>query len=288
MNYKILFIFIIILTTIFIGCNLKNENKFTIIVMPDTQNEIKNYPYVFSSQINWINDNKGPLNIKYVISVGDIVDDANSIDQWNNFNKGMSILEKNDIPYFLVPGNHDYPLNNFKRYFPKNRLPSYDSSNNSFLGFSTFSFGNNNYTLLGLGFCPRKYDIDLANAKVKNRDNIIRVTHGFLNATKVRYAHLCGSTEYIWDGLIRNNPNFIMVLSGHVHNESRRQDLNKFNQTVYQLLADYQDDVYGGNGWLRIMTFYPDKKEVHIKTYSPSEKRYKTSRESDFILNYKS
>jgi hypothetical protein len=57
---------------------------------------------------------------------------------------------------------------------------------------------------------------------------------------------------------------------------------------VQQVLADYQNDYIGrgGSGYLRIMTFYPGKKEIRNLTYSPSLDHYLTRPESQFTLTY--
>jgi hypothetical protein len=35
------------------------------------------------------------------------------------------------------------------------------------------------------------------------------------------------------------------------------------------MLADYQMDPHGGDGWLRVMKIYPDENVIRVKTYSP-------------------
>ena len=54
------------------------------------------------------------------------------------------------------------------------------------------------------------------------------------------------------------NPNLRFMLSGHVHDESRRTDVVN-GRTVFQMLADYQDRASGGEGWLRILRFVPGR-----------------------------
>ena len=64
------------------------------------------------------------------------------------------------------------------------------------------------------------------------------------------------------------NPNLHFMLSGHVHDESRRIDIVN-GQPVFQMLADYQDRASGGEGWLRILRFVPADDKVYVQTYSP-------------------
>jgi hypothetical protein len=58
--------------------------------------------------------------------------------------------------------------------------------------------------------------------------------------------------------------------TGHYHGEARRNDNNSCGEPVHQILADYQDDPNGGDGWLRMMTFRPELNQVDVITYSPT------------------
>ncbi len=53
---------------------------------------------------------------------------------------------------------------------------------------------------------------------------------------------------------------------------------------TYSLLSDYQYDDNGGNGNLRIMTFYPSINTVQVQTYSPYTGRYETDDDSLFTI----
>jgi len=56
---------------------------------------------------------------------------------------------------------------------------------------------------------------------------------------------------------------------------------------VHQILADYQ--VYGntgGDGYLRVMQFFPTDRVVHIRTYSPYLNAFLSNPDNDFVLNY--
>ena len=53
---------------------------FTIIALPDTQNEAEYFPAVFTSQTQWIADNKTLENIVFVTHLGDIVNTADRHD----------------------------------------------------------------------------------------------------------------------------------------------------------------------------------------------------------------
>lgn len=79
----------------------------------------------------------------------------------------------------------------------------------------------------------------------------------------------------IWEKLVQPSTNIEMVLCGHISGEGYKLDRNKAGKSVHQVLFDAQSmggghrDGNGGDGWLRILEFYPDGKTVKLKTFSP-------------------
>ena len=86
-----------------------SSSKFKIAVLPDTQNYSSDHPEIFKAQTQWIADNWEKENIKYVVHLGDIVNN-NNIPQWENANAAMRTLD-GVVPYSVVPGNHDIGAN---------------------------------------------------------------------------------------------------------------------------------------------------------------------------------
>ncbi|MGA1265915.1 MAG: hypothetical protein ACO32J_01910, partial [Phycisphaerales bacterium] len=54
---------------------------------------------------------------------------------------------------------------------------------------------------------------------------------------------------------------------------------------VHEILADYQDDPNGGDGWLRIMKFDTFAGTIDVDTFSPTLQAIRTADESDFTLS---
>ncbi|GAB3018430.1 metallophosphoesterase [Niabella terrae] len=81
--------------------------------------------------------------------------------------------------------------------------------------------------------------------------------------------------KQIWEKLVQPATNIEMVLCGHINGEGYRADKNLSGKTVHQMLFDMQMEGgghlqgNGGDGWLRILEFYPDDKTVKVKTFSP-------------------
>jgi len=305
---RIRIIIIVLLFIILIAINLENftynaavfkidEESFTIIILPDTQKYSESYPYIFSKQTKWIAKNKEKLNIVMVVHVGDIVDDFDNLKQWKNANQSLSILDENNIPYIIIPGNHDFDTSNdnysfYDLFFPVSRFSGRDwyggSYNNYRNNYQIISVNGVKYIFIGLDFCPSKDELKWANKVLFNNPDhkAILITHGYLGKNIKRDIHLCGSTEYIWSDFIKHHENLQFVLCGHYHSQYLRTDINLYSKNVHQILADYQTDTEGGMGFLRVMEFVPQKDKIYVKTYSPYTKSFKRGSENEFVLNY--
>ena len=87
--------------------------------------------------------------------------------------------------------------------------------------------------------------------------------------------------QEVWEKLIVKNDQIFMVVCGHAWNptvngvsvsENVRIGMNEAGHTVYQVLSDYQGNTsasVGGDGWLRLMEFDLDARNIHFTTFSP-------------------
>ncbi len=265
--------------------------QFTIIAMPDTQHYSEAYPEIFTVQTEWIVANKAARNIAFVTHEGDIVEHNSLAAEWERANSSLSLLD-GVVPYGMGPGNHDQPTTLYNQYFPWTRYapePWYgghyqDLNDNN---FQLFSAGGLDFVIVHLAFCPPAGAVAWADGVLKAYPGRIGIvtTHGYLNELAQRSVHGCTSTQYLWDGLAVPNPNLHFMLSGHVHDESRRAD-ELHGHPVFQMLADYQDRPEGGEGWLRILRFVPAEDKVHVTTYSPWLNQYETDANSQFSLDF--
>ena len=80
-------------------------------------------------------------------------------------------------------------------------------------------------------------------------------------------------------------PNFFLMIGGHLSNETVRYDTFE-ERTVYTMLVNYQSRPNGGDGWLRLLEFSPERGEIHGETYSPTLDSWETDADSDFVLDY--
>jgi len=93
-------------------------------------------------------------------------------------------------------------------------------------------------------------------------------------APHVKLPH-ANNGQQIWEKLVNPSSNIEMVLCGHIAGEGYRMDKNQAGKPVHQILFDAQSmgggsrSGNGGDGWIRILEFFPDGKTVKIKTFSP-------------------
>jgi hypothetical protein len=94
--------------------------------------------------------------------------------------------------------------------------------------------------------------------------------------------------DEMWRTFISQHPNIFLVLNGHTHGWGRRADIGVHGNLVNQVLADYQSETRGGNGYLRILRFRPWLNQIAVSTYSPYVNQWRTDSGNQFTLTYKS
>jgi Predicted phosphohydrolases len=230
------------------------DGAFSLVVLPDTQIYSERFPELFQAQTEWIVAQKQARNIVGVVHLGDITNRATPA-EWENARAAMSILD-GQVPYFLVPGNHDYSEQGkctdrttlLSDYFPVERfrgLPTFggtydkepDRLENS---YHQVTACGQKLLFLCLEYGPRKDVVRWANAVVEaNPDaQVILVTHAYMYHDDTRYdwktygknqrwnphaypiAAATGDDvmdgEELWTNLVSKHKNFIMTINGHV------------------------------------------------------------------------
>jgi hypothetical protein len=122
-----------------------------------------------------------------------------------------------------------------------------------------------------------------------NRRAIIS-THKFLSDDNTLNSS-SGNVQAVLDNILQKHCNVFLILSGHYYSgatpgEAERDEINACGKPVYLRMSNYQEDVNGGNGFLRMMTFHPKTNTIDVKTYSPVTNEYKTDADSQFTLAY--
>lgn len=308
----LLLIFLIAIFSIilFYSKNLlkKNNYYFTFIVLPDTQKYTMYHPDIFKNQTEWIVKNVKKLNIKFVSHLGDIVQSGSlNKNEWIIASKALSLLENNNIPYSLIPGNHDVDIvdnpdakfSTYNHFFPVNRFikkPWFGGNYKNYQNnYQLITIENYQFIILNLEVDPTNDILEWASQilnKYKNKYAII-TTHAYLNDNgerlkKPHFRKNGNSGEQIWDKLIKNHCNIFLVISGHAHSidgENHLISINNCNKKAIQIVQDFQDREKGGNGLLRIYKFYPIKKKLYIETYSTTSNYYEKDKNSKLTFN---
>ncbi|MCS3795177.1 metallophosphoesterase [Niastella sp. OAS944] len=147
------------------------------------------------------------------------------------------------------------------------------------------------FLLFSLEFAPRAAILAWTKqvaARPVYRDHIaIVITHSYLNSTgerieKENYAVADASYgETIYKEVIKPSGNIRFVFSGHIGNSDEhrdqvgyRLDTNVAKKEIHQVVFNAQREGggwhgNGGDGWLRILEFLPDKRTIKVYTFSP-------------------
>jgi hypothetical protein len=267
------------------GRSASCPEPFRIVVLPDSQCAVDKFPEVLNSTCDWIVANRKTLNIQYVLHVGDMVERGADESMWQKFDGSMTRLEKGGVPYILAVGNHDFGGNEaasgrlglYEKYFPLSRfsgLPSFGGNapaGSNANSYHTFRAGGCNWLVLSLVYNPPDYILDWGNRVIAAHPNhqVIVLTHSYLEH-KGRDV----SGERIWNKLVRQYPNVLMVICGHLSTVNY-VDKGDQGNTVYQMLFDWQNPQSAEmNSYCAILEIDPLQHTISVKSYSPEFNKY--------------
>lgn len=296
---------------------------WSLVVLPDTQNYAAKYPDLFLQQTRWIAENASALNIRFVVHVGDVTS-TNSPSQYALASAAFKILYDADVPFMVVPGNHDYEGAGDSRnsHFSEYILPSsYEhseevgffepgSTNNS---WHIISSGNYKYLFLGLEFGPRAEVVEWAKKVTEaHPDSLtILVTHAFLYYDNTRYdweakgdaqrwnphsypmAELPGGVndgQELWEKLVYEDPHAGLVLSGHTLGDGvgHVEEDGRYGNTIHQILANYQTGTSSafpnGGGGMMRIIQFTHPARASVVTYSPYYDALVVDEQNDFYI----
>lgn len=291
-------------------------DPWTLVVLPDTQGYTYVYPEVWYAQTRWIAEHAVEQNVQLIAHVGDVTE-WNTPGEWDNAARGLADLE-GVAPLMIVPGNHDYDVtmervSRLSQYWTPDEAratPTFgglfqpDKTDNSYL---VTQIRGQPWLVLGLEWGPRDAVLDWAAGVLDAHadHHVVIVTHAYTYLDNRRYDWATygnqqlynphnytsgvpwpevNDGEEIWQKLIATRANVDVVVSGHVPDAGvgRLSSVAAGGKLVHQLLADFQSGPMGGNGYLRLMTFYGDR--IEVRTYSPYLDDYETSPEHEFVL----
>jgi hypothetical protein len=267
------------------------ESPFTIVALPDTQFYSASYPTTFTAQTTWIKNNQVSQNIVFATHEGDIINTYTNASEWTNASTAMNVLDTSTVRYGTCPGNHDsnyggsytaYAANfGAGRYSSKPGFLATPSPNNNCLAM-TFQAGSRQFLSLSLDCWKASDSITFAQNQINLHPGMATLVtlHSYYN-TDGSYT---GEGQQFWDSVFKQAAyqQVFMVLCGHMHGQFHDVDMDLAGKPVYEMLADYQSEGQGGDGYLRLIQFDPDNSKILVKSYSPTKGLYKTDAGNQF------
>lgn len=265
-------------------------DPFSIIVIPDTQYYINIDNAVMNTLITWIIDNVETENIKFVLHEGDITND-NTTEQWDKAETEITRLD-GVVPYVLAVGNHDdgpgRDTTGYNAAFPVSRYEDLDWFGGVFEtgkmdnSYHYFSAGGTDWLVVSLEYNPRDEALAWACGVVEDNPGrrVMFVTHAYLAPDGER----SGIGEDIWNKFVKLYGNMLFVFNGHYTDDTsaRLTSVGDNGNTVYQMFADYQDEMLGGLGKVRIVTLDPAGMDVSVRTFATAYPEYDTDDADQF------
>lgn len=255
---------------------------FSIVWLADTQAmSYHNNVEALGAMGQWIIEQRAAQNIIYVVQTGDLVDSGYKPRQWENFEVCYNAF-KNVLPYITVAGNHDLgvKLQDYTAYLARpyvRAIPRANTFGDGRAVFATFYAGGTKFLLLGAGWGAEDMSVDWMNHVLEtHRDYVaILLFHSYIHDDG-KYIDV---GERMFEQVVKPNPNVRLVLCGHLRGTGARfEDLDDTgdgvpDRRVAAMLYNYQDA--GNNcGQIRLLTFDPIARSIHVLTYSPYTQRY--------------
>ncbi|MEG1819477.1 MAG: metallophosphoesterase [Oscillospiraceae bacterium] len=260
-----------------------SKDEYSIAMITDTQFYSYNNADIFYKMTKYLKDNQKRLNLAYIMHTGDLVEMADDEVQWKVASNAMNIVK--DIPNGVLAGNHDTgALNTRRQYFSKyfgeqryDSCPWYgESHNDNNAHYDLVTIGKTEFIFVYISDDPAQCCINFANkafAQYPNRVGVLCV-HNYLTAEKT----LSPIGEYLKENVVSKNNNVKMVFCGHcsvtanIPVQFDDDNDGKNDRTVYQIIANYQNDKTGG--YMLILKINETKKTINAFTYSPINNNY--------------
>lgn len=264
------------------GARAQERAAFTIVALPDTQRYSEKFPGTFLCQAGWIAAERERESIVFVTHLGDLVEHRGELKEWQRADRAMRILD-GVVPYSACIGNHDLGTTNAFAFFG----PARYAGRSGYLGAAPNGLSHaqlvaaGGYRLLHLNlvYAPDAATLDWARGVVAAyaESPAIISTHDNLGL-----AARTANGEALWNAFVSRTPQIFLVLNGHTHGEYWQVSTNVAGGRVIEILSDYQENLAGGEGDLRLLRFDLPRNRLEVETYSPLLDRANTNVSSRF------
>lgn len=291
---------------------LKNEDNYNIVLIPDTQNTVEYCGDVMNAAVEGLIDTADELNVKGVIHLGDVVDDNNDDAQYVTARDAFYKLPDAGIKFLVQMGNHDGWSSGIHNYYN-----SFSGKSTSFLrraswyltnspngdGNSSYMLvqgGSYNYLVISLS-CNGSGSGQNNNTSWDSRDEewlrsvleeypncpTIVTTHDLQNcsATEPSSIQLSAQGTRLWN-IVKEYDQVFMMVGGHSHGSGVQMLENTNGKPVVSILTDYQFAYNGGNGFFRYLEFDESADKIYYSTYSPYAASLPEEEKSFFDVNF--
>ena len=293
-----------------------------MVVLPDTQYAVSYLPSAWTALTNWIISQKAALNIKMVIGVGDVTDDA-AATPMDAGAAGYAAMNTAGIPAMPAIGNHDYTaamdLANrgdpaYEAVFTPTWFSAYPWFTNCYLGnteswYGKITIGATTYLILVFETFPRIEVIAWAqgilNANPNNPDYHFNHSFIYIDGTLVTDGDLSSVNTYgftgcydgiqVWNNFAKLNPQIRMVLCGHHIGPPwsvYTRLIGNAGNTVHALFTNYQEVLTRGQPHLSVgagaratvLQFKPSIGRIVVSVYDPALPGYTFPKVPDMVL----
>ena len=281
---------------------LRDEDNYNIVLLPDTQNTVEFRPDVMNAAIDGLIDSADELNVAGVIHLGDVVDD-NLESQYASARDAFYRLPQAGIKTLMQKGNHDGD-NNYRDSF-SGKSETWTALTSDYLnwspngnGDSSYMFvqaGSYNYLVISLSAAGNgKTDLQMQDAEwlrsvleeYPDCPTIV-TTHDLQNCsdTQPSAIKLSPQGSQLWN-IVKSYDQVFMLVGGHSHGSGMEVLKNDHGREVVSILTDLQFAYNGGNGWFRYLEFDESADKIYYSTYSPYAAGLDESEKTFFDVNF--
>lgn len=277
------------------------EYDFTVIHMTDSQYLTEQNPTSYIDMVAWMAANWGARDVMAAVHTGDVIQNWLRGDQepdratleYERASQIMQILEDKNLPYGILPGNHDnvWGASNamFNTYFPAERY----EKNDWFGGHGPDGMASNYFTqerdgakflFLQMGYDSSDAEIDWAEQVIQDHPeyNVVFSTHEYLQPERdarsnPQNGRWTAQGDKMFERLIEPYPNVVLTLSGHLHGVRQRVLDREDGTKVIETVADYQsyeDDNARDALFTRLFQIDLDSGTFAVNAYMPRKDDY--------------
>jgi hypothetical protein len=259
---------------------------FTIGVMPDTQymSEREKLFDGYLAMTRFWADHQDDLNLKFVISLGDMTQNRNNRTEWRRAREAYDVLVDAGIPFAPCQGNHD-SVSSINEYFPVSEFRN--RPNSRFAGHRG-GIHNAYYLLSAQGM-----DIVIVVLEMQESTNERSWANTVFEDHSDRIGILASHRIGVAGGrtletkVLDEHDNVLMGVQGHEHDHGGQYHWTTESPSGYTqhlMLSNYQDWDDGGP-IVRYYTFYPDDRRVCAYTYNTLDRRFIRETHGEFCFD---